>query len=60
MLQKLINYIRESKAEMRKVIWPTRQETKNYTLMVVGVSLGVAAFIGLLDYIFSRVLQVVL
>ncbi len=60
MLNKLFNYIRESKAEMNKVIWPSRRETKNYTLMVVGVSLGIAALIGFLDYIFSKALEFVL
>lgn len=60
MLGKLVSYIRESRAEMHKVVWPSKKETKNYTLMVIGVSLGVALFLGILDYIFSQVLQIVL
>jgi len=59
-LQKLINYIKESKAEMEKVIWPNKEETKNYTLMVIGISLGVALFLGVLDYIFTQVLKRIL
>jgi preprotein translocase subunit SecE len=52
-MSKLSNYIRESAAEMKKVTWPTKKETYNYTLMVLGVSLGTALFLGALDYVFS-------
>ncbi len=52
-MDKLINYIKASIAEMKKVTWPTRQETYNYTLLVVGVSVAVALFLGALDYIFN-------
>jgi len=50
---KLINYIKESYAELKKVTWPTKKEITNYTLLVVCISLAVAAFIGLVDYILS-------
>ncbi|HBA36434.1 TPA: preprotein translocase subunit SecE [Candidatus Falkowbacteria bacterium] len=56
-MNKLTNYIRESAAEMKKVTWPTKKETYNYTLLVIGISLAVAVFLGLLDYIFSTGLQ---
>jgi len=51
-MSKLANYIRGSVEEMKKVTWPTRKETKNYTILVIGISLAVAAFLGALDYIF--------
>lgn len=38
---------------MKKVTWPTRQDTIRYTLIVIGVSLGVAIFLGGLDFLFS-------
>ena len=38
---------------MNKVKWPTKNQTVNYTLVVIGVSVVVAAFLGALDYIFS-------
>jgi len=38
---------------MKKVTWPTKKETYSYTLMVIGVSLATAAFLGLLDAIFN-------
>jgi preprotein translocase subunit SecE len=39
---------------MKKVTWPTKKETRNYTLLVIGISIVVAAFLGALDYIFSK------
>jgi preprotein translocase subunit SecE len=52
-MDKLINYLKEAVAEMKKVTWPTRKETYNYTLLVIGVSLATAIFLGALDLIFS-------
>lgn len=52
-MNKIIAYFSDSIAELKKVTWPTKKETYNYTLLVIGISLGVAIFLGLLDYIFS-------
>lgn len=52
-MNKLSNYLKESISEMKKVTWPTRKETYNYTLLVIGISLGVAVFLGALDYVFN-------
>lgn len=59
MENKLANYIKASIEEMKKVTWPTKKETYNYTLLVIGVSLAVAVFLGLLDYIFSWLLELI-
>lgn len=50
---KISNYIRESIAELKKVTWPTKKQTVNYTLLIIGISLAVAFFIGVIDYILS-------
>jgi len=42
---------------MQRVHWPTRQETVKYTLIVAGMSIVLAAFLGGLDIIFSFVLN---
>ena len=47
---KIVRYFIEAKEEMKKVIWPSRKETTNHTLLVIGISLGVAAFLGTIDY----------
>ena len=56
----LNNYIKSSVEEMKKVTWPTRKETYNYTVLVILISLGVAAFLGALDFVFSSLLQIAL
>jgi len=52
-MSKLTDYLKGSIEEMKKVTWPTKKEAKNYTMLVIGISLGVAAFLGVLDYAFS-------
>ena len=59
-MNKLTNYIKASVQEMKKVTWPTKKETTNYTVMVIGISLGTAGFLGLLDFIFSELLAFII
>ena len=47
---KLTQYFNESKQEMKKVVWPSKKETINYTLAVILISLGLAAFFAIVDY----------
>ena len=54
---KAITFLKEVHLEMRKVNWPTRQQTIRYTLIVVGISAVVAAFLGGLDFIFVTLLN---
>lgn len=56
----LISYFRQSKEELRKVVWPTRRETLNGTLMVIVMSVVVAAFLGAADYLLNFVFEQVL
>lgn len=53
----LVRYLIDSKAELKKVTWPTRKETINATIVVVAVSVGTALFLSLLDYGLSSGLQ---
>ena len=54
---KVVNYIKEAKIELGKVVWPTRAELYRHTLIVIGVSLAMAAFLGIFDFIFNKVLE---
>lgn len=56
-MKKIIDFVREAKAELMKVNWPTKKQTMNYTLIIIGVSVVVALFLGGLDYVFSGVLK---
>ena len=60
MLKKIINYIKESRDELKKVVWPSRQETIKYTLLVIGISLATAVFLGAIDFSLNIVLEQVL
>ena len=47
-------------AELRRVTWPTRQETMRLTIMVVLVSATIGAFLGFVDLGFARLFAVIL
>ncbi|MDO8600321.1 MAG: preprotein translocase subunit SecE [bacterium] len=57
MLEKLINFLRDVRVEMKKVTWPTRSQAINYTIVVILISVGVALFLGALDALFTFVLD---
>ncbi|MBI2175323.1 MAG: preprotein translocase subunit SecE [Parcubacteria group bacterium] len=54
---KLKNYITETRKEMRHVNWPNRQQTVRFTLLVIGISVFVAAFLGFADFVFGYLLN---
>jgi len=56
-MNKILTFIKEAKAELMKVNWPTKKQTVNYTILVIAVSAVVAAFLGGLDYGFSSILK---
>ncbi len=57
MLTKLVNFLQDVRVEMRKVTWPTRQQTVQYTVAVIGISAGVAIFLGAWDFVFKQILD---
>lgn len=59
-MNKLTKYIKESVLELKKVTWPSKKETYRYTLLVIGLSLLVAVFLGALDYIFNFGLETII
>ncbi|MEK7069357.1 MAG: preprotein translocase subunit SecE [Patescibacteria group bacterium] len=56
-MSKITEYIKETKGELKHVIWPTRNQTLYYTLIVVILSVLLAYFLGIFDFIFGRVLE---
>lgn len=59
-MEKIVNYIKASIEEMKKVTWPTKKETYNYTMLVIGISLGVAVFLWGCDKLFEFGLQYII
>ncbi len=43
-------FARDTLAELRRSTWPTRQETIRLTIIVIGVCVALAAFLGIFDY----------
>ena len=60
MANRITGYFRQSRDELRKVVWPSRQSTLKNTLLVIGFSLFVAGFLGLIDYLFNAGLEVLI
>ena len=53
LLVQLKNYVIDSYAEMKKVTWPTKEQTINYSLVVIGLSVFLVVFFAILDNIFN-------
>jgi preprotein translocase SecE subunit len=57
----ILVFLGEVKAELQKVIWPTKSETFKYTLTVIAFSVGVALVLGAADYglfrLFSQIIE---
>lgn len=60
MANKLIQYFIDSKAELKKVSWPTKKETIRGSLLVIVISLVTAVFLGAIDLLLSYGLERVL
>lgn len=56
----IIKYLKETRAELRKVNWPSRQEALNLTLIVVAFTIFMAALLGIIDYIFALVFGLII
>lgn len=56
----LVRYFRETRAELAKVSWPTRQEAVSLTVAVLIVVTVMSAFLGGLDFLFSRLFALIL
>ncbi|MDD5145884.1 MAG: preprotein translocase subunit SecE [Candidatus Pacebacteria bacterium] len=56
-LSSVSTFFKEVKVEIKKVNWPTRQETIRYTLVVIGISIVMAAYLGGLDFLFNVLLS---
>jgi preprotein translocase subunit SecE len=52
----VVRTVRETVAELRKVTWPTRSEATQLTIVVLVVLVVMSAFLGTMDFLFSRVI----
>ena len=57
---RLVRYYRETRAELRKVVWPTREEAINLTGIVVGTIVTMSVFFGTVDYLLTQLFKLLL
>lgn len=50
--ESVINYFKESYAELKRVAWPSRNTLTQHTVVVIAFSLLIALFLGSLDILF--------
>lgn len=55
-MHRIIEFLKESRIELKKVTWPTRSDALRYTVVVIIISGAVALFLGGLDYLFQYLL----
>jgi len=56
----LLSFFFEARDEIKKVTWPTRQQLVRLTIVVIGSSVALAAYLGALDYVFINILGFIL
>lgn len=60
MLQKIRDFFREVSVELKKVSWPTRQQTISATGVVITVAFIVAFFLGIVDVVLARIVGAIM
>lgn len=56
----LVRYFREVRAELNKVTWASTEQAVNLTLVVVAVTVVISLFLGFLDLIFGRFVEILI
>jgi len=56
-VEPVLRYFRDTRAELRKVTWPTREEAWKLTLIVLGTVLVMSIILGAADFIFGKIMQ---
>lgn len=53
----VVRYLKETRAELRKVSWPTREQATHLTLIVLAVTVAMAIFLGAVDIVFAAIIR---
>ncbi|NBV76945.1 preprotein translocase subunit SecE [bacterium] len=46
-------YLKDTRAELNHVAWPTQMQTIIYTILVAAISLGISFYLGFFDFLFT-------
>ena len=60
MFEKVKQFLKEVKIELKKVVWPTRKDTIASTSVVIVLVFIIAIFLGLVDFGLSKIIRVIL
>ena len=60
MWQKIVAFFQDVSVELKKVSWPTRQQTMNATVVVITVAFIVAFFLGIVDIVLARIVGAIM
>ncbi len=55
----LVNYFKESRDELKKVSWPSREQTIRYTAIVAVASVVVGLVTGAFDYLLTLIIETI-
>ena len=56
---RVTEYLKDTRGELRKTSWPTREQATNLTLIVLAVTAAMAAFLGALDFVFAQLIRLI-
>ena len=59
-MAKIIQFFKESRAELKKVVWPTKADVLSSIKVVIISTFVVAIILGLLDFGFSQLFRLIL
>ena len=59
MIERIKIFLVETRTELKKVTWPTREELKESTRVVIVSTIIVTAFVGVVDQVLSRIIKLV-
>ncbi|HEY1168048.1 MAG TPA: preprotein translocase subunit SecE [Candidatus Limnocylindrales bacterium] len=54
-MSRIQRFVQDSWQELMKVNWPTPQQARNLTIVVLAISTAVAVYIAIFDYVFSSI-----
>lgn len=58
-IERVNEYFRDTRGELRKVTWPTRSQATNLTLIVLAVTVVMALFLGAVDLLFATLIRLI-
>ena len=59
-MKSILTFFRDVQTEMKKVTWPTREETTQMTVVVIIATVITGVYVGGIDYVLTKVLATLL